>query len=212
MCYVQSARCEGRITLTVEGQWCAVVGCLLVLAGAPLARASRVPAGRQGIRVVDAVDANDPQSEKDHGLAGRGLGEGLSGGRKWRNAREWFSYRLKTYEDSPLTLVCLFAAPEGGALAFDVLVDGRNVATRTVEPRSPAPVEIDIHVPEAISLGKISVTVKFVAHRDGVTPGLLELRTVQEHLERPLACGAPVRPERPCSEPCVNRTLPSEGP
>ncbi len=137
----------------------------------------------QGSRVVDRVSASEPADEHTHALDGRGLTEGLSAGRRWRGAREWFSYTLRIFEDSPLTVVCVFAGTDGRHPEVDVLVEGRKVATRSVSSRRAEPVEAVLVVPTAWTLGKTAVTIRFEAHQPEPMPGLLEVRTVQEHLE-----------------------------
>jgi hypothetical protein len=137
----------------------------------------------QGRRVVDLVNVSDPTSERTHGLLGEATTVTDVAGRLGRQATGWFSYDLKIYDDSALSLTCVVRGGSGTRQAFDILVDGRKVATRVVEPSAGGPIEMTVAVPEALSLGKISVTVRFQAQRGSVTPALLELRTVQEHLE-----------------------------
>ena len=66
---------------------------------------------------------------------------------------------------------------------FDLLVEGRKVLTHTFVTPSPAPTSLEFRLPRSHTknLSSISVTLRGV---DGPTPGLIELRTVQEHLER----------------------------
>jgi hypothetical protein len=145
--------------------------------------ATSAGARAQGTRVVDRVCAAESRSEADHALDGRALTDGQSAGRRWRGAREWFSYTLRTYDDSPLTLVCLFAGTGGRRQEVDVIVEGRKVATQAVWSPGTETVEAVLRVPETWTLGKTSVTVKFQARPGESIPGLLEVRTVQEHLE-----------------------------
>jgi hypothetical protein len=128
----------------------------------------------QGVRVVDAVNVTVAREEVAHGLSGEEMTVGETAGRKWRSAAGWFSYTLRIYEDTPLTVVCMFADTSGVPEAFDILVDDRKVATNR---------EFKITLPLAETAGKSQVTVTFRAHPGARTARLLELRTVQEHLE-----------------------------
>jgi hypothetical protein len=158
--------------------WIASV-ILLVLLGGPEADH---PA-RQGVRVVDAVNVSDAREEASHGLDGEGMTVGEAAGRRWRSATGWFSYTLRIYDDTALTIVCAFADGGGDREAFDVLVDGRKAAAQTRKPRGSNPQESRFTLPLAATAGKTEVTVTFRARDGSRTPRLLEVRSVQEHLE-----------------------------
>jgi hypothetical protein len=137
----------------------------------------------QGVRVVDAVNVTAPGDETSHGLAGEDMTGGEAAGRQWRSATGWFSYSLHIYDDSPLTLVFVFADGGGARESFDVLVDGRKAASYTRGPHEPAAAELRVSLPLAETAGKTAVVVRFQAHADARTGRLVELRSVQEHLE-----------------------------
>ena len=158
---------------------------LLVLSLAPVAAS-------QGRRVVDVVNAGDAASEREHDYAGEGATAGVIDGRAYRQARGWLSYAMAVYDDTEVTLTCVFRGTEGRSLAFDLLVDGRPVKTRTVVPPSSLPAIVDLRIPFEITKGLTAIRVMLRAV-DGPTPPLLELRTVQEHLERQPFAGRPAR-------------------
>jgi len=137
----------------------------------------------QGVRVVDAVNVTAAREETAHGLLGEEMTVGETAGRKWRSAAGWFSYTLRIYEDTPLTIVCVFAASADLGEVFDILADDRKVATRIREHGAATNTEFTITLPLAETAGKSEVTVTFRAHPGARTGRLLELRTVQEHLE-----------------------------
>ncbi len=145
--------------------------------------AAVVGAAPQSVRVVDSVDMSSARDEAAHGFAGEHAQLGESGGEKWRDAAGWFSYSLKTYDDSPLTLVFVLASGSGEREEFDVLVDGRKVATIDRPPDRQKPEEKKVDVPFALTKGKLSVTVRLQAHPGARTARVLEVRTLQEHLE-----------------------------
>jgi len=129
------------------------------------------------------VNVSSDRDEATHHLAGEGMTTGESAGRKWRGATGWFGYTLRIYEDTPLTVVCLFTAAADLGEAFDILVDDRKVATRVREPGSAANREFKVTLPLAETVGKSEVTITFRAHPGTRTARLFEVRTVQEHLE-----------------------------
>jgi uncharacterized protein len=161
-----------RSELVVSFVLCAAIGTL---------GSGRVAA--QGVRVVDAVNVAQAREETAHGLHGEEMTVGETAGRKWRGAAGWFSYTLRIYEDTPLSVVCAFADTAGLREAFDILVDDRKVATRVREPGASSARELAVTLPLAETAGKSQVTVTFRAHPGARTARLFEVRTVQEHLE-----------------------------
>jgi hypothetical protein len=137
----------------------------------------------QGIRVVDSVDVTVAQDEASHGFAGADTVLGEAAGRKWRSATGWFSYSLRIYDDSPLTLVVLSPAGQGDREWFDILVDGKTVATvdRQAGGQGAAAARFDVLF--ALTKGKTSVTVKLQARPGFRTARVFDIRSVQEHLE-----------------------------
>jgi uncharacterized protein len=137
----------------------------------------------QGVRVVDSVAAGLAGDEAEHHLAGDGTAFGSSAGRTWRSATGWFSYSLRIYDDSPLTVVCLLADGDGAREAFDILVDGRKAATVAREPAQTKASEVRVRLRLGDTAGRTSVVVKIAAHPGARTARVLEVRTLQEHLE-----------------------------
>jgi hypothetical protein len=151
--------------------------------GAALAAVFMSLAGAQGVRVVDSVIVATPADEAAHEFEGQDTNTGVSGGLRWRSATGWFSYSLRIYDDAPLTLACLLADGQGGSERFDVLVDGKKVATVSREPTEAKGAELRFNLKLADTEGKTSVVVKLAAHPRSRTGRLLEIRTLQEHLE-----------------------------
>ena len=148
-------------------------------------------AAAPGLRVVDVVKAGDAASEREHDYEGAGATVEALDGRTLRQARGWLSYSMTVYEDTEVTLACAFRGSDGKKFVFDLLVEGRKIVTHTFVSPSPAPVMVEFRIPFEVTKGLTSIHVMLKAAA-GPTPGLLELRTVQEHLERP-ADGAPER-------------------
>ena len=156
--------------------------CLVATALALVCSAAVGLHAKQSVRVVDSVDVNTPGDEAAHAFAGQASTSGKSAGRTWRSATGWFSYSLRIYDDNPLTLVCLLAEGDGSFESFDILVDGQKVSTVTRTPSSQ-PSEFKVSLPLAATVGKTAVVVKVAAGAGTSTARLLEVRSVQEHLE-----------------------------
>jgi hypothetical protein len=153
-----------------------------LVAAAPGLRAAAVGEGRQGRRIVDVVQAGDEKSAHDHEAAGEGVTGGTVGGRAFRQATGWLRYTLRTFDDTEVTIACLCRGTEGRPFTFELLVDGQAAGTHTLESSSADPVLKEWRVPAKLTLGKAKITVT-LRGVNGPTPGVIELRTIQEHLE-----------------------------
>jgi hypothetical protein len=132
--------------------------------------------------VVDVVRAGEEKSERDHDAAGEGVTDGLVAGRAYRQASGWLRYTLRTFDDTDVTIACLCRGTEGRRVTFDLLVDGREAGTHTLESASEEPVIREFPIPRSLTDGKAKIAVTLRGVR-GPTPGVIELRTLQEHLE-----------------------------
>ena len=89
----------------------------------------------QGVRTVDLVDLSDANSEAAHHVSGTTAAlRGSWNGRSWRATRDWFSYEMRVFDDSPVTIVCTFV-PGSGLADLELIVEGRTLP-RTPEVRS----------------------------------------------------------------------------
>jgi len=160
----------------------AVVALISLLGSTGLTVGAWPPTPGQSRRVVDVVQAGNARSERDHDAEGEGVTEGTVAGRAFRQAAGWLRYTLRTFDDTEVTIACLCRGSEGRRVTFELLVDGQAAGTHTFESSSSEPVLKEYNVPEKLTLGKakVSVTLRGV---NGPTPGVIELRTVQEHLE-----------------------------
>jgi len=159
-----------------------LVGVSILLLAGPHARAAH-----QGPRTVDLVDVSDPQSEAAHGYAGRAVAVGRWRDRAWRATRDSFSYEVRIFDDSPVSLECTFV-PADGEPAVDVLLDGRVLPRPSWTPagdlaRAGDRGVVRLHAPAEWTVGRTAATTTFRARNGAWTPGLLAVRVVQEHLE-----------------------------
>ncbi len=129
---------------------------------------------------IDAVDINDPESEKTHQFQGENAVEGYFDGRRWRAARGggWMSFELKSLPDQPLLLVCTYRGSEAPNRIFDILVEGEKIATEKLEIHPTELFDFEYQIPESLTRGKERVTVKLQAHPGASTGALFDLRIV----------------------------------
>jgi hypothetical protein len=174
-----SALARGVLRLALASSICLAPACFAVA---------------QGVRVVDSVRVGVSADEAEHGLAGEEMAVGSSSGRTWRSAATRFSYTLRIYDDSPLTLVCVLADAGETGEAFDIVLNDRPVETVRRAPGTKSG-EVPVTIPLAETAGQTAVTVTFRALAGSRTARLFELRALQEHLEQAVSPGSgPGRP------------------
>lgn len=133
-------------------------------------------------RTVDAVKIGDEASEKQHSLAGDKTAHGEAFGHTWRHAGEggWFSYQLKVAAEGRPSLYCVYWGSDGGNRAFDILVDGKRIATQKLERNKQDEFfAVDYSLPAELVAGKQHVTITFQAHPGGTAGGVFDCRVLR---------------------------------
>ena len=131
-------------------------------------------------RVVDSVNPGESQSETDHHFQGGVTHGGEFKSRKWRDASDWFSYEVKILPDQPLQLACTFWGSDDGRREFDVLVDGKIIATQKLKNDQPGDFfEATYPIPVELTRGKYTVVVKFAAHPGNKAGGVFGVRILK---------------------------------
>jgi uncharacterized protein len=158
-------------------------GFRLVAFGLVVLTAAAGPRAFQSVRVVDSLVVGQAGDEAAHHLAAVDTATGQLAGRTWRSATGWFSYSLRIYDDSPLTIAFVLADGDAAGEAFDILVDGEKAARVTREAGKTESATVEVKLALEDTEGRTSVVVKLAALPGSRTARLLELRTIQEHLE-----------------------------
>lgn len=138
-------------------------------------------------RIVDEILLGD-SSEHKHKLQGKFVSEEFRN-RVWCESTRGsdFNFELKVERDRPMRLLCTYWGEEKdqtvqlftgkmnptGPRQFDILVDGRKIATQSLKRDKPGEFfDVEYSIPEDLTRGKSHVTVKFQAH-PGATAGRL---------------------------------------
>ena len=152
------------------------VGRLLLL----VACLAATTAARRDRRIVDRVSIGDARSEREHAFEGDRVQSGQAGGRGFRQTQSWMRYALTVFDDTEVSIGCTFLVADTTSRTFELVVEGRIIATQAVAPGHLA--EFEFRVPLELTRGRTNllVTLRAVA---GPTPPLLELRSVQDHNE-----------------------------
>jgi DUF1680 family protein len=131
-------------------------------------------------QTIDQVAPGEQQPESDHAFKGEGAEAGVNGGRHWRHATGWFSYRLNDPKGEARTLRLTFARVDGGR-RFDIVVNGVRIAELEL-PTDEAQefYTRDFAMPAASGTsGSGKLEVKFVAKEGSVAGGLYGLRLLR---------------------------------
>lgn len=133
-------------------------------------------------RTVDQVVIGDKDSEREHNLQGERTADGPFGIRHWRHAVKggWWSWDLAILPDQPMILSCTYWGSDTGHRAFDLVVDGKRVATQVLDRNAPGRFfTVDYPLPAELTRGKKRVTIRFQAHPDSLAGGVFECRTLR---------------------------------
>lgn len=129
-------------------------------------------------RIVDRVDVGVPASELAHGFAGQGTVLGAIDGAPYRQTSGWLHVALKTFEDTDVTIALTFVKVDSVSHRYDVVVDDSVIATKS----ALAAGVVEVAVPFSLTKGKTNIALVLRA-RDGLTPAVREIRTIQDHNE-----------------------------
>lgn len=133
-------------------------------------------------RTLDVMRIGEMQPERDHNLQGERTGAGEFNGRKWRHATGggWFSFDMKVAGNQPVDLLCTYWGSDSGSRTFDVLVEGRKIATQTLDNNQPGRFfDVTYPIPEDLTRNRQTVTVRFQAHPGHWAGGLFGCRTLR---------------------------------
>ena len=132
-------------------------------------------------RTIDRVNPGEEQNERDHKLEGEKTGAGDFGNRKWRHAEDggFFRYVLKVLPHQPQELSVTYWGSERGRRTFDILVDGKKLATERLTASRPEQFFDQVYpLPEDLTKGKSEVTVTFQAHPRQTAGGVFGIRVL----------------------------------
>ncbi len=115
---------------------------------------------------VAYAQPGEMQPERNFRYKGGGVSVVRTEGRAGRGGTGWFSFEMPVSPSGKNALLATYHSGDRrrGPGLFDVMVDGRVIASQTVEASSPARFyDIEYALPEELTRGKTSVTVRFQA-------------------------------------------------
>jgi DUF1680 family protein len=130
---------------------------------------------------IDLVQPGEMQPERDHAFQGERTSPTRFKERPGRESRDgWFSYRIKVNPDLPCALVVEYWGGFPGKKTFDILVNGRTIATENISNKKDGSfLDVRYEIPGELSHGKSSLTVRFQAHPGHTAGPVFGIRTVR---------------------------------
>ena len=132
-------------------------------------------------RTVDSLSVGETASERAHRLEGEMTTIGHYRGRTWRQAAGggWFSFEMNSRPDAHLELVVTYWGSETEKREFDILVDGRIVATQLLSRNNPGRFFDAVYpLPPDLTRGKGSLTIRFSPHQGAIAGRVFGSRLV----------------------------------
>ncbi len=118
----------------------------------------------------------------DHALTSKNSNSGDLGDCKWRDASDggFFAFQMRTIPGAPQLLRCTYWGDDDGPRAFDILVDGKLLATQRLTRNRPGELfDVEYPLPAEMVAAKEKVTVRFQAHLKNFAGGLFRCATVR---------------------------------
>ncbi len=139
-------------------------------------------------RTVDVLIPGQMQPERDHNFDGERTNQGRFNGRTWRDARDGgqFGFDMKVDPAAPMVLRVTYWGSDAGGRQFDILVDGKRIATQTLESERPgAFFDVTYPIEPALTQGRQSVRLTFKAHEGKVAGGIFGCATLRASPDTP---------------------------
>ncbi len=133
-------------------------------------------------RTVDTVIAGDAESEQMHGYTGHDDWTGIQRDRPFRQAAGWMRYAMTTFDDTEVTIACVFTGDRDATRHFDLIVEDSIIVRATLPPSDSATRTLEFRVPFEITSGRANIAVA-LRGREGPTPALRSLNILQDHHE-----------------------------
>jgi DUF1680 family protein len=133
-------------------------------------------------RTTDTFDIGEMQPERDHELSSERSRSGEHNGHKWRDAFDGghFEFTMKVDPQTPNELVCSYWGSDGGGREFDILIDGKVIATQKLENDKPDQLfDVTYPIPAELTKDKETVRVRLQGHPGRIAGGLFGVRVVR---------------------------------
>jgi uncharacterized protein len=131
---------------------------------------------------IDFFQPGEMQPERNHKFTGENLELGRFKERPYRDTRSgWFSADMKIDPSLANKVVAEYWGGFPGSKTFDILVNGKVIATENISNKKDGEFIFgEYPIPQEMTRGKKTVSVKFEAHKGNTAGPVFSLRTVKE--------------------------------
>ncbi len=133
-------------------------------------------------RTVETVDVGSQRAARSNNLKSENSFTGVLNEKRWRDARDggWFEFDIKVDPEGPNQLMMTYWGSDGGNRVFDILVDGKVLATQRLAAEKQGEFFDVVHdLPLDMTKGKEKVTVRVQAKPGAMAGGVFGVRTVR---------------------------------
>ena len=129
---------------------------------------------------IDFVQPGEMQPERNHKFKGEKTAPWSFRERPYRESRGgWFSFDLKTVPDAANALVVDYWGGFPGAKTFDILINGKVLATENITNKSEGKfIAIHYDIPEELTKSREKISVRFQAHPGNTAGPVFGVRTI----------------------------------
>jgi DUF1680 family protein len=131
---------------------------------------------------IDFIQPGEPLSEKEHNLQGERTEavEGMEIKGRIASWGSWFSLDMKPLREKTVSLVCTYWGGDNINHTFDILVEGKIIATESLMNKFPGKYyDVTYKIPEELVKGKDKITIKFQAHPDNLGGAVYGMRIIE---------------------------------
>jgi DUF1680 family protein len=135
-------------------------------------------------RTIDFVEPGEQQPEKDHAMLTYNSNTGVLLDRFWRDARNggYFSYNLKTNDETNLSLIVRYFGYEWGSRIFDIYIDDQKLISENNTGRWYQSKFQDVvyKIPNSMIEGKDHINLKFQAMPGSTAGAVYNIRLAKQ--------------------------------
>jgi len=134
---------------------------------------------------ADKIQLGEQQPESDHFFESKDSNTGYMEDRHFRDAKGWFSYRMKNPGKNAAFLYVLYFDNNAGR-TLNAEINGKKIVVKKLEGKAGnAPQYLLLPVPDS-DKNKESLTVKFSAEDQAMTSRIIEVRLLTQSYEKPI--------------------------
>ncbi|GAB3036595.1 beta-L-arabinofuranosidase domain-containing protein [Bowmanella dokdonensis] len=130
-------------------------------------------------KTLDQINPGEQQPEAEHDFKGEGSRAGVNKGVHWRDASDWFSYRLSDEKREAKLLRLMYFGGDANR-RFEIWLNGHKLADVTLKDKGDRFYEVDYPLPETlVSQGQGGHSLKFIAKPGSIAGGIYGVRLLK---------------------------------